>query len=114
MQTRSKLFTGTITKYRYNTENGGPALEKLTNAIHAGTEKIKQYYIADEDLSINYSKTGTTQYLVQTRGSSKFRPFTVQVDVFSMAGLLPGPFRNKQYMCMAVPTPLVHDALQRV
>ena len=65
---------------RYNTENGGPALEKLTNAIHAGTEKIKQYYIADEDLLVNYSKTGTTQYLVQTHGSSKFRPFTVQVQ----------------------------------
>lgn len=65
--------------FRYNTENGGPALEKLTNAIHAGTEKIKQYYIANDDLSVNYSKTGTTQYLVQTRGSSKFRPFTIQV-----------------------------------
>jgi len=64
---------------RYNTENGGPALEKLTNAIHDGTTKIKQYFIADEDLSVDYKKTGTTQYLVQTRGSTKFRPFTVQV-----------------------------------
>lgn len=70
--------------FRYNTENGGPALEKLTNAIHAGTEKIKQYYIANEDLSVNYSKTGTTQYLVQIHGSSKFRPFTVQVCISSM------------------------------
>lgn len=64
---------------RYNTENGGPALEKLTNAIHDGTTKIKQYFIADEDLSVDYKKTGTTQYLVQTHGSTKFRPFTVQV-----------------------------------
>ncbi len=64
---------------RYNTENGGPALEKLTNAIHAGTTKIKQYYIANEDLLLDYGKTGTTQYLVQIHGSSKFRPFTVQV-----------------------------------
>lgn len=64
--------------FRYNTENGGPALEKLTNAIHEGTTKIKQYYIANDDLSVNYSKTGTTQYLVQIHGSSKFRPFTVQ------------------------------------
>lgn len=54
-------------------------MEKLTNAIHAGTEKIKHYHISDEDLSVNYSKTGTTQYLVQIHGSSKFRPFTVQV-----------------------------------
>ncbi len=64
---------------RYNTENGGPALEKLTNAIHDGTTKIKKYFIADEDLSVDYRKTGTTQYLVQTHGSTKFRPFTVQV-----------------------------------
>lgn len=64
---------------KYNTENGGPALEKLTNAIHDGTTKIKKYFIADEDLSVDYRKTGTTQYLVQTHGSSKFRPFTVQV-----------------------------------
>ena len=64
---------------RYNTENGGPALEKLTNAIYDGTKKIKQYFIADDDLQLDYSKTGTTQYLVQTHGSSKFRPFTVQV-----------------------------------
>lgn len=65
---------------RYNTENGGPALEKLTNAIYDGTKKIKQYFIADDDLQLDYSKTGTTQYLVQTHGSSKFRPFTVQVS----------------------------------
>ncbi|KAL0051937.1 hypothetical protein WJX82_004836 [Trebouxia sp. C0006] len=64
---------------KYNTENGGPALEKLTNAIHDGTTKIKKYFIADEDLSVDYRKTGTTQYLVQTHGSTKFRPFTVQV-----------------------------------
>ena len=68
-----------INARRYNTENGGPALEKLTNAIHDGTTKIKKYFIADEDLSVEYRKTGTTQYLVQTHGSSKFRPFTVQV-----------------------------------
>lgn len=64
---------------RYNTENGGPALEKLTNAIHDGTTKIKQYFISDDDLLVDYSKTGTTQYLVQIHGSAKFRPFTVQV-----------------------------------
>lgn len=65
---------------RYNTENGGPALEKLTNAIHDRSTKIKQYYISDDDLLLDYSKTGTTQYLVQIHGSSKFRPFTVQVS----------------------------------
>ena len=53
-------------------------MEKLTNAIHDGTTKLKQYYIANEDLTVDYSKTGTTQYLVQIHGSSKFRPFTVQ------------------------------------
>lgn len=65
---------------RYNTENGGPALEKLTNAIYESTKTLKKYYIADEDLKLDYSKNGTTQYLVQIHGSSKFRPFTVQVS----------------------------------
>ncbi len=76
--TADQSYVG-IDARRYNTENGGPALEKLTNAIYDGTTKIKKYFISDEDLSVDYRKTGTTQYLVQTHGSSKFRPFTVQV-----------------------------------
>lgn len=73
---------------RYNTENGGPALEKLTNAIFDGTKKLKQYFIADSELKLDYSKVGTTQYLVQVHGSSKFRPFTVQVWSNSACALL--------------------------
>ena len=64
-------------------------MQKLTDAIYEGTKTIKQYYIADNDLQLDYSKTGTTQYLVQTHGSSKFRPFTVQVSMLYSAFLVP-------------------------
>ena len=40
--------------HRYNCDNGGPAPEKLTNAIHQNTTKIKEYWIADESLQARH------------------------------------------------------------
>ena len=39
---------------RYNCDNGGPAPEKLTNAIYQNTTKIKEYWIADESLQARH------------------------------------------------------------
>eukprot|EP00891_Asterochloris_glomerata_P006902 jgi/Astpho2/6902/Aster-07898 len=64
---------------KYNAENGGPALESLTNAIYEKTKTIKEYYISSEELKVDLAKLGTTQYLVQRKNSKKFAPFTVQV-----------------------------------
>ena len=65
---------------RYNAENGGPALESLTNAIYEKTKTIKEYYISSEELKVDLAKLGTTQYLVQRKNSKKFAPFTVQAS----------------------------------
>lgn len=40
--------------HRYNCDNGGPAPEKLTNAIYQNTTKIKEYWIADESLQARH------------------------------------------------------------
>ena len=70
---------------RYNAENGGPALESLTNAIYEKTKTIKEYYISSEELKVDLTKLGTTQYLVQRKNSKKFAPFTVQVSCVEWA-----------------------------
>lgn len=45
---------------KYNIENGGPAPEKITDAIFAETQKISQYRISDApDIDIN--RVGTTK-----------------------------------------------------
>ncbi len=64
---------------RYNCENGGPAPEKLTNAIYQNTTKIKEYWIAEERLSVDLDKLGTTQFMVQHQ-DGKFGPFAVEVQ----------------------------------
>ena len=63
---------------RYNCENGGPAPEKLTNAIYANTGKLSQYYIAAEELPVDLSKPGSATFLVQHHATGKFGNFVVQ------------------------------------
>ena len=64
--------------HRYNCENGGPAPEKLTNAIFANTGKLSQYYIAAEELAVDLSKPGSARFLVQHHATAKFGEFVVQ------------------------------------
>lgn len=64
---------------RYNCENGGPAPERLTNAIYQNTTKIKEYWTAEESLSVDLDKLGTTQFMVQHQ-DGKFGPFAVEVQ----------------------------------
>ena len=66
---------------KYNCDNGGPAPEKLTNAIYANTTKIAQYFIADAALAVDLDKLGATHFMVQHRegGGAKLGPFTVEV-----------------------------------
>ncbi len=65
---------------RYNAENGGPAPEKLTNAIYEGTKTISKYYTADIP-PVDISKVGSYSYLVQHAGDDKFGQFTVEVCI---------------------------------
>ena len=46
---------------KYNCDNGGPAPEKLTNAIYANTTKIAHYLIADAALAVDLDKLGSTK-----------------------------------------------------
>ncbi|CAK0784856.1 Phosphoglucomutase-1 [Coccomyxa viridis] len=63
---------------KYNCDNGGPAPEKLTNAIYQNTTKIKEYWIADESLQVDLDKLGRTQFMVQHQ-DGKFGHFAVEV-----------------------------------
>ena len=70
---------------RYNTENGGPAPEKVTDAIYKNTGKIQHYYIAEKEIEFDINKVGTTSAMVQHRGSNKFGSFQIQVSPSSWA-----------------------------
>ena len=63
---------------RYNCDNGGPAPEKLTNAIYQNTTQIKVYWIADESLQVDLDKLGRTQFMVQHQ-DGKFGHFAIEV-----------------------------------
>ena len=63
---------------RYNAQNGGPAPEKLTNAIYEGTTTISKYYTADLP-TVDTSKIGSYSFLVQHAGDDRFGQFTVEV-----------------------------------
>ncbi len=45
---------------KFNTANGGPAAEAVTEAIHAATRGIRAYYIADEN-DVDLSRIGPQQ-----------------------------------------------------
>jgi phosphoglucomutase len=62
---------------KYNCENGGPAPEKLTDAIYEITRTIKQIKICDQFPDVDLSNTGS--YVV--RSTDKFH--SVVVDVIS-------------------------------
>lgn len=47
---------------KYNTENGGPALEALTDNIYAITKTIKEYYVADGIPDVDIAKCGTCTF----------------------------------------------------
>lgn len=66
---------------RYNTENGGPAPENLTNEIYANTGKIKHYYISEKEIDFDINKIGTTNVMVQHHDTKKFGNFQIQVVV---------------------------------
>ena len=63
---------------RYNTQNGGPAPEKLTSAIYEGTKTISKYYTADLP-TVDTSKIGSYSFLVQHAGNDRLGQFTVEV-----------------------------------
>jgi len=63
---------------RYNCDNGGPAPEKLTNAIYKNTTTINEYWIADESLKVDLDKLGRTQFMVQHQ-DGKFGHFVIEV-----------------------------------
>ncbi|KAK9790311.1 hypothetical protein WJX73_001398 [Symbiochloris irregularis] len=64
---------------KYNTENGGPAPEKVTNEIYANTKKITKYYIAENEIHFDINKLSTTNVMVQHHDDKKFGNFQVQV-----------------------------------
>jgi phosphoglucomutase len=45
---------------KYNTENGAPALEALTDSIYMRTQKINEYQLADLGGDVNLEDPGTT------------------------------------------------------
>ena len=65
---------------RYNCDNGGPAPEKLTNAIYQNTTQIKEYWIAEEALQVDLDKLGRTQFMVQHQ-DGKFGHFAIEVGL---------------------------------
>ena len=69
---------------RYNCENGGPAPEKLTDAIYANTGKISKYYTAAEELPVDLAKPGTATFLVQHHATAKFGNFVVQARMHGL------------------------------
>jgi phosphoglucomutase len=46
---------------KYNISNGGPAPEKITDAIFAKSQTITEYYTLDDAAEIDLSQTGTSQ-----------------------------------------------------
>ena len=75
----TKLLIASSLTCRYNTENGGPAPEKVTDQIYANTQKIKHYYIAEKEIEFDINKLGSTNALVQHADSQKFGQFQIQV-----------------------------------
>jgi hypothetical protein len=64
---------------RYNCENGGPAPEKLTDAIFANTKTISRYYSAQGLPDVDIGKLGSHSFLVQHKDDKKFGAFIVEV-----------------------------------
>ncbi|KAH7294607.1 hypothetical protein KP509_27G009600 [Ceratopteris richardii] len=58
---------------KYNTENGGPALESLTDKIFSITKTINEYYIAEGIADVDISECGTSTF------SGPDGPFSVVV-----------------------------------
>lgn len=65
---------------RYNCENGGPAPEKLTNAIHEGTKTISEYNLIEELPEVDLGKKGSHTFMVQ-HTDGQFGQFTVEVRI---------------------------------
>ncbi|TNN17116.1 Phosphoglucomutase-1 [Schistosoma japonicum] len=51
---------------KYNCENGGPAPEKVTDAIFAQSEKLTSYKITKESLNIQLNSIGSTKYTLSS------------------------------------------------
>lgn len=64
---------------RYNCENGGPAPEKLTNAIYEHTTTISKYYAAEGLPGVDVGHPGRHTFMVQHADDKKFAPFVVEV-----------------------------------
>jgi phosphoglucomutase len=65
--------------HRYNTNNGGPAPEKLTDQIYGNTKTISKYHSAADSLTVDISKVGSSTFMVQHAHTQKFGNFTVEV-----------------------------------
>jgi phosphoglucomutase len=63
---------------KYNCENGGPAPERLTNAIYEGTKIISEYKLIDGLPEVDISATGSHTFMVQ-HADGRFGQFTVEV-----------------------------------
>ena len=63
---------------KYNCDNGGPAPEKLTDAIYERTKTIDRYLIADAFPALDLAKPSTHDYYV-TRADGGHGGFRVQV-----------------------------------
>ena len=66
-----------LNQHRYNCENGGPAPEKLTNAIYGVTKTINKVRICESFPEVDVSKVGSTTVTSDDGASS------VIVDVVS-------------------------------
>eukprot|EP00884_Botryococcus_braunii_P020827 jgi/Botrbrau1/7428/Bobra.0083s0001.1 len=64
---------------KYNTQNGGPAPEKLTDQVYENTKKISKYHIVGDALQVDISKLGTSKFMVQHAHTQKFGNFVVEV-----------------------------------
>lgn len=80
---------------RYNTKNGGPAPEKLTDEVYENTKKISKYHIVGEALQVDISKLGTSKFLVQHAHTQKFGNFVVEVP--------PAPCSRALFPCQPTP-----------
>mmetsp|Transcript_8825 Transcript_8825/g.26425 ORF Transcript_8825/g.26425 Transcript_8825/m.26425 type:complete len:603 (+) Transcript_8825:130-1938(+) len=64
---------------KYNCENGGPAPEKLTDAIFENTKIITRYSSITELPELDVSKPGRHSFFVQHAAENKFGQFEVEV-----------------------------------
>jgi phosphoglucomutase len=74
---------------KYNCENGGPAPEKVTNAIFENTKTIKEYKLVEAEFNIDVSKVGEYDFAgmkVEVVDAAKEYSLKMQ-EIFDFAAL---------------------------